>query len=89
VLPNFGRHNSCFAAVSFIILDDESHNDNQVLLVGIHPNSFKGSALEIEGTLRVEAEYAVNLPIVFDAGHQGIQGIHVRIMHNDTLPDQC
>lgn len=84
VLPNFDRVDSPFAKVSFVVLDDESHNDSQVLIVGIHPDSFKGSQLEIEGTMRIEGEFAVNVPVVFDEGHQGILAYDPEPYDNDA-----
>lgn len=73
VMPHLTRKaDKPFAWVSFVILDDQSHLDDKVLIVGVHPDSFKGSQLEIEGTIRLGAENAVDLPIIF---HDGIQGI--------------
>lgn len=72
VFPRLFEQRSQFAYISFVVLDDQSHDDRLMMIVGVHPDSYKGMQLEIEGTLRLEAYYAVNLPIVF---HEGIQGI--------------
>lgn len=72
VFPHLFLEVSPFAYISFVVLDDKSHADDQVLIVGVHPNSFKGAQLEIEGTIRLGAESAVELPIIFHEGHQGI-----------------
>ncbi|KAJ9475241.1 hypothetical protein PHBOTO_005304 [Pseudozyma hubeiensis] len=72
VFPRFFEESSDFAYVSFVVLDDKSHDDQLMMIVGVHPDSYKGSILEIEGTLRLEAHFAVDLPIIF---HEGIQGI--------------
>lgn len=72
VYPYLFEKLSPFAYVSFVVLDDQSHEDQQMLIVGVHPDSYKGAQLEIEATSRMGAEIAVNLPIVFDEGIQGI-----------------
>lgn len=72
VYPRLFEEQTTFAFVSFVVLDDESHEDKQLMIVGVHPDSFNGAALEIEATIRMEAEYAIDLPLTFHYGHQAI-----------------
>ncbi|TKY89329.1 hypothetical protein EX895_001860 [Sporisorium graminicola] len=72
VYPRLFEEQTTFAFVSFVVLDDKSHEDKQLMIVGVHPDSFKGAPLEIEATSRMEADYAIDLPLTFHYGHQAI-----------------
>ncbi|GAC95690.1 hypothetical protein PHSY_003266 [Pseudozyma hubeiensis SY62] len=58
VFPHFFEETSDFAYVSFVVLDDKAHDDRLMMIVGVHPDSYKGAQLEIEAYLvirKVEA----------------------------------
>ncbi|GAC95686.1 hypothetical protein PHSY_003262 [Pseudozyma hubeiensis SY62] len=76
VMLNLTPDDSPFACLSFVMLDEKSHDDNLVRIVAIRTECFQEQQkmpLEIEATMRVEPESAVDLPVLF---HDGIQGIY-------------
>lgn len=87
VMPNFTPDDSPFACLSFVILDEKSHDDNQVRIVAIRAECFAEQTevpLEIEATMRAEPESAVDLPVLF---HDGVQGIYA--YPNDPYVDEA
>lgn len=73
VLPHLTKSEPPTAIQSFVILDDQFHEDGNVLIASINPDCLKKVLrLEVEGILRIEPEFALNLPIIFDMGIQGI-----------------
>ncbi len=85
-MPNFTADDSPFACLSFVILDEKSHDDNQVRIVAIRAECFATQTevpLEIEATMRAAPESGVDLPVLF---HEGIQGIYA--YPNDPYVDE-
>ena len=72
VYPELFEKRTTYTFVSFVVLDDRSHEDGKFVIVGVHPDSFKGKPLELEATARMDVECAVEMPIIFHDGHQGI-----------------
>lgn len=70
--PELFEKRTTYAFVSFVVLDDRSHEDGKFVIVGVHPDSYKGQPLELEATMRVDVESAVEMPIIFHDGYQGI-----------------
>ena len=74
-MPNLTPDNSPFACLSFVILDEKTHDDKKIRIVAIRPAYFAEQPdvpLEIEATMRAEPESAVDLPVLFQDGVQGI-----------------
>lgn len=86
VYPQLFEKATAFANVSFVVLDDRSHEDKKLMIVGVHPDSFKskGAQLEIEGTLQLGAHFAVDLPIIFHEGCQGIKAYNSEDYDNEA-----
>ncbi|KAJ9475243.1 hypothetical protein PHBOTO_005306 [Pseudozyma hubeiensis] len=87
VVPHFTPDESPFASLSFVILDEKSHDDNLVRIVAIRTECFQKlqkMPLEIEATMRAEPKFAVDLPVLF---HDGIQGIYA--YPNDPYVDEA
>ena len=84
VYPRLFEEPTSFAFVSFVVLDDKSHQDKQLMIVGVHPDSFKGAPLNIEATSRLEAEYAIDLPLTFHYGHQAITSYPCDLYDNEA-----
>lgn len=80
VYPELFEKRTTYTFVSFVVLDDQSHEDGQFVIVGVHPDSYKGKPLELEATARMGVEYAVDMPVIF---HDGIQGI---LAYGDSVP---
>lgn len=87
VVPNFTPDDSPFACLSFVILDEKSHDDNLVRIVAIRAKRLAEQTdvpLEIEATMRAEPESAVDLPVLF---HDGVQGIYA--YPNESYVDEA
>ncbi|TKY87907.1 hypothetical protein EX895_003003 [Sporisorium graminicola] len=72
VYPELFEKRTTYAFVSFVVLDDRSHEDGKFVIVGVHPDSYKGTRLELEATARMDVESAVEMPINFHDDNQGI-----------------
>ncbi|GAC95688.1 hypothetical protein PHSY_003264 [Pseudozyma hubeiensis SY62] len=84
VYPRLFEEPTTFAYVSFVVLDDTSHKDRKLVIVGVHPDSFKGASLEIEATSRMEANFAIDLPLTFHYGNQAITSYPCDLYDNEA-----
>lgn len=60
-----------FVSLTFVVIDNKAVESGKVLLVSIDWDSFEpGAELRRDESLRTEAEYAAQLPVLF---HEGVQ----------------